>query len=126
MRPPKKAPGRAGRRGPSKKVSSVEADELIVSGTAKELHCAHFHGGADRVAPDESTEFQFLVSAAHSARLCGISERKWWQLLAQGVVPPPIRLGRRTLWSRRVLDAWTAAGCRPWHSWRPEQRGGAR
>ena len=58
-----------------------------------------------------------LVSATVAARLCGVSRAAWWSLHAAGRVPLPVRLGRRTLWRRAELEAWTAAGCPPRDNW---------
>ena len=52
-----------------------------------------------------------LIDAAGAARLCGIGRTLWLQMASAGRVPMPIRLGRRTLWQREELAAWTKAGC---------------
>jgi len=55
-----------------------------------------------------------LLNASQAAAMCGVSRRTWWALHAAGKTPPPVRLGRRTLWRAAGpggLEAWVAAGC---------------
>jgi hypothetical protein len=47
-----------------------------------------------------------LFNQAMAAWYFSISERsfeKWWRA---GQVPAPLRLGRRLLWDRKILDLW--------------------
>jgi predicted DNA-binding transcriptional regulator AlpA len=54
-----------------------------------------------------------LVSAVSAASMVGISPRWWAELVRTGHAPEPVRLGRRALWSRAVLEQWAANGCPP-------------
>jgi predicted DNA-binding transcriptional regulator AlpA len=54
-----------------------------------------------------------LVSAASAASMVGISPRWWAELVRTGQAPEPVRLGRRSLWSRAALEQWAAGGCQP-------------
>ena len=46
-----------------------------------------------------------LVPARESARLLGMSKSFFHQLVAEGVLPPPLKYGRKSLWSRKMLEA---------------------
>jgi predicted DNA-binding transcriptional regulator AlpA len=64
-------------------------------------------------------EIQVLtVSAKDAARICGVSRTHWYSLMSSGRLPPPIRLGRRTLWRVADLHRWVAEGCPPLHRWK--------
>jgi len=58
-----------------------------------------------------------LVDSDTAADLCGVSRTTWWALHSSGRCPAPVKLGRRTLWRRAELEAWTAAGCPPRAKW---------
>lgn len=47
-----------------------------------------------------------LLTVRDVARLCSLSERHWWSLVARGEAPKPIRIGRSARWSRRALLDW--------------------
>ncbi|MBL7189956.1 MAG: helix-turn-helix domain-containing protein [Phycisphaerae bacterium] len=48
-----------------------------------------------------------LLCAANAARVLGIGERHFHGLHSSGRLGPlPVRLGRRTLWSRIELEEW--------------------
>ena len=69
-----------------------------------------------------------LVDAHEAAALCGIGRTLWLQLASAGRVPMPVRLGRRVLWRREELAAWTEAGCPGrdrWTALREKPRGSA-
>jgi predicted DNA-binding transcriptional regulator AlpA len=57
------------------------------------------------------------VDAATAARMCGVSRANWYALKASGRIPPPIRIGWRTLWRVDDLKKWVALGCPPLHRW---------
>lgn len=71
-------------------------------------------GEADRQAPPADV---LLVSASEAARLCGVGLTTWYSLIAQGRVPPSVRLGRRRLWSVEELREWTRARCPASETW---------
>ena len=52
-----------------------------------------------------------LLSAPEAAALCGVSARHWATLHSEGLVPVPVRLGRRVLWRAEELRDWARAGC---------------
>jgi len=64
---------------------------------------------------------RLLVDSDDAAVLCGVSRTMWWTLHAQGRVPAPVRLGRRTLWRVDELRRWTEAGCPPREKWLMQQ-----
>ena len=63
-----------------------------------------------------------LVDAPTAASLCGVCRATWWSLNAQGHVPRPIHLGRRTLWSREELQEWIRYGCPPRIRWEERKK----
>lgn len=52
-----------------------------------------------------------LLGAGSAADVVGVSRSLWYQLHSEARVPSPVRLGKRVLWRRRELEAWTRAGC---------------
>jgi predicted DNA-binding transcriptional regulator AlpA len=53
-----------------------------------------------------------LLSAEETARFIGIGERFLWGMHNTGELGPlPIKLGKRTLWSRFELESWVRARC---------------
>ena len=53
-----------------------------------------------------------LLSAKGVGRLLDVGERFVWAMHSSGELGPlPIRLGKRTLWSRFELTAWVKARC---------------
>ena len=87
-----RAPGGGNRRGPQVSPAGKQVDGSIVA------------------RPN-------LIGAAGAARLHDVSERSWWRLDSAGLVPMPVKLGRRTLWSVRELEAWAAHGCPSRERW---------
>ena len=71
---------------------------------------------ADSIAPREKAAGlarlpRLLVNAHGAAAMLGISPRHLETLVAQGLAPAPIRLGRAARWSVGGLAAWADAGC---------------
>lgn len=64
-----------------------------------------------KVAPRESRIHPLLVDAIAAAEACDLCERTWRSLDSQGLVPEPLRVGRRRLWSVEDLRAWVRLGC---------------
>jgi predicted DNA-binding transcriptional regulator AlpA len=59
-----------------------------------------------------------LLDAKASAQLVGVSERFFWAMHSSGELGPlPIRLGKRTLWSRFELMDWVKARCPRREQW---------
>ena len=54
-----------------------------------------------------------LLRKARVANLLGVSLRQVDRLVAAGLIPPPVRLGRSVRWVRATLDEWVRAGCPP-------------
>lgn len=52
-----------------------------------------------------------LVNAGQAAATCGVSERKWWEMLSAGQAPPSLKLGGRRLWRVDVLRKWVSMNC---------------
>lgn len=61
-----------------------------------------------------------LLSAERSAYLIGVSRSFFYQLHSEAKVPEPIRLGKRVLWRKEELIAWTDAGCPDRLKWKAE------
>lgn len=71
---------------------------------------------------------RLLLSAREAAEACGVRERLWGDLNRTGLVPSPIKLGRRRLWSLAVLRQWVDQSCPRRHKFKPmeyTQRGKA-
>jgi len=68
-----------------------------------------------------STE-PLLLTARQAAALCGKSLRSWRSWDAAGLIPPPVRIRRSTLWRADELRAWIAAGCPPRAEWKEMQK----
>jgi len=65
---------------------------------------------------DNSTAL--LLNAKEGARLLGIGERFFWAMHSTGELGPlPIKLGKRTLWSRFELTDWVKARCPRREEW---------
>ncbi len=59
-----------------------------------------------------------LLDSKDSASLLGIGERSFWSMHSSGELGPlPIRLGKRTLWSRFELEEWVKARCPRREEW---------
>ena len=59
-----------------------------------------------------------LLSAKEAAKLLGICRNHFYALHNNGRLGPlPIRLGRRTLWSRKELETWIAEECPARRQW---------
>lgn len=48
---------------------------------------------------------QAVISAKTGAELLDVSERQWHRLVARGLLPKPIRLGRNTRWRLAAVEA---------------------
>jgi Prophage CP4-57 regulatory protein (AlpA). len=46
-----------------------------------------------------------VISARTGAELLDVSERQWHRLVARGLLPKPIRLGRNTRWKLAEVEA---------------------
>ena len=49
---------------------------------------------------------KLLLSALEAAVAIGVSERKFWEMVKEGELPKPIRVGRKSLWSVEELREW--------------------
>jgi excisionase family DNA binding protein len=53
-----------------------------------------------------------LLSAEDAALLLGVGRTLLYSMHSSGRLGPmPVKLGRRVLWNRKELEAWTEAGC---------------
>lgn len=73
-------------------------------------------GEDPRIIPENASP-ALLVPAGRVAEMLSISPRTVHALNVTERIPAPVRLGRRTLWSVQVLEAWVLAGCPPRHRW---------
>jgi len=70
------------------------------------------------MAETDSNLTALLLDAKDSATLLGIGERFFWGMHSSGELGPlPIRLGKRTLWSRFELEGWVKARCPRREEW---------
>lgn len=51
-----------------------------------------------------------LLSADEAAKVLGISRSSLYALHASGRLPLPVKLGKRSLWSREELAEWIRCG----------------
>ena len=62
----------------------------------------------------KNTSTPLLLKAGQAALLLNVGRTLFYSMHCSGQLgPPPIRLGRRTLWQREELKRWVAAGCPP-------------
>jgi predicted DNA-binding transcriptional regulator AlpA len=52
-----------------------------------------------------------LLDVTEVSALLGVSARHVWRLADAGGMPKPVKLGRRCVWDRRLLENWIDAGC---------------
>ncbi len=65
-----------------------------------------------------------LLSTEDAAELLGVGKSHLWGLHNSGRLGPlPIKLGRRTLWIRKDLESWAAAGCPARVKWQQSKQG---
>ena len=68
-----------------------------------------------------ATELSLLIDAAELARMLSVSKPSVWRWMAEGKLPPPIRITAQCLrWNREAVLTWITAGC---HA--PTTEGGA-
>ncbi len=61
---------------------------------------------------------KLLLSAVDAAKLISVGRSHFYALHSSGRLGPmPIQLGRRTLWNRKELESWVAAGCPAREQW---------
>ncbi|MCD4831702.1 MAG: helix-turn-helix domain-containing protein [Anaerohalosphaeraceae bacterium] len=59
-----------------------------------------------------------LISAEESAELLGVGRTLFYSMHSSGRLGPlPIKLGRRSLWNRKEIEAWTEVGCPARRQW---------
>jgi excisionase family DNA binding protein len=59
--------------------------------------------------PQEVKVPRYLVGPHEAAKICGVSRATWYRLLAEGKIPAPRKIGRRSLWLEPELREWAAA-----------------
>ncbi len=52
-----------------------------------------------------------LVRGKDAAQACGLSVSTWYSLMAEGKIPPSLKLGKARLWRVDVLRKWTEKNC---------------
>ena len=61
---------------------------------------------------------KLLLNANDAAKLISVGRSHFYALHSSGRLGPmPIQLGRRTLWNRKELESWVAAGCPARERW---------
>ena len=59
-----------------------------------------------------------LLSTEDAAKLIGVGRTHFYALHTSGRLGPlPVRLGKRTLWSRAELEDWVSSGCPSREQW---------
>ena len=66
---------------------------------------------------DTGNRAPLLLGAKETATLLSISRTSFHRLRTQGLVPMPVRLGRRCLWRVEELQQWVKEGCPPVDRW---------
>lgn len=59
-------------------------------------------------ARSDTREPDRLLTPGETFSLLSVADSSGWALLAQDRIPRPIKIGRRTRWSRRALEEWIA------------------
>jgi predicted DNA-binding transcriptional regulator AlpA len=57
---------------------------------------------SDETSPDR------LLKPEEAFEMLGLPTSSGWALVAAGRIPQPIKIGRRTRWSQRLLQTWIA------------------
>ncbi|MHC4658541.1 MAG: helix-turn-helix transcriptional regulator [Planctomycetota bacterium] len=66
----------------------------------------------DRETAKTKASEALLVSASTASKLIGVSRSHFYGLHSSGRLGPmPVKLGKRSLWSRQELADWTARRC---------------
>ena len=59
-----------------------------------------------------ATELSLLIDAAELARMLSVSKPSIWRWMAEGKLPPPIRITAQCLrWNREAVLTWITADC---------------
>jgi excisionase family DNA binding protein len=53
-----------------------------------------------------------LIDVKAVAQLLGCSSRHVVRMQDAGQMPPPVKLGRLSRWSRKAIEEWIADGCK--------------
>jgi excisionase family DNA binding protein len=62
--------------------------------------------------------YPLMLSAEQCAKLLGIGRTLFYSMHTSGRLGPlPVKLGRRSLWSRKELEEWIENGCPPRNQW---------
>lgn len=107
---PDRTPARDPERG-CEPVRSLACDRGSVG------HAPVRHNGDPRLAP-------LALDVRGTAEILSVSPRHLEALNAQGLLPRPIRLGRRRLWPVEELRRWLDAGAPPREEWEARREGG--
>jgi len=60
-----------------------------------------------------------LLSVAQVSEKLGLSERRIWGMVAEQLIPAPVRVAKRLRrWRAAELSAWVEAGCPTADGWR--------
>ena len=67
-----------------------------------------------------------LIGKSEVAAHLQVCERTLENLLQRGEFPPPLRLGKKALWTKSVVEAWLEQQLQPQLEWKPPTRKKAR
>lgn len=63
----------------------------------------------DQMSPVVMRPWPGLLSANEAARYCGVHRSYWYEMVSSQRAPGPIKVGRRSLWSKDSIDRWIAS-----------------
>lgn len=61
--------------------------------------------------PPRPEHLASMLEVRSVAAMLRCSTRHVYRLADAGLMPPPVKLGALTRWSKPVIDAWIAGGC---------------
>ena len=75
---------------------------------------------------DQAQSFPTLVNPLlkgdkHAAQSLGIGRSLFRKLNSSGLIPRPVRIGRRVLWRTQELEDWVRMGCPPRAQWEAQK-----
>jgi predicted DNA-binding transcriptional regulator AlpA len=63
------------------------------------------------VDPHPNANGPLAVDAREAARLLGVGRSTFLSRVGTGAAPPPVKIGKRSVWSVATLSRWLDAGC---------------
>jgi excisionase family DNA binding protein len=63
-----------------------------------------------------------LLTIAKVQEVCGVSRRTVYRWVADGLMPPPVRIGGSLRWRVSQLEIWVQRGCPRWGGGKRKKR----